>query len=188
LQRHHPDGTANPTADPAALARLRRISDPTEAAMDEAVFALFRKLYPDMAPENPRFEGALARVGVLASVLAHVREQPSPDRRGRRPSAASAIGRRDREKPESVVMSALRFRRLLTAKTDADILIGFRRLVALAGGKINVADVADSILIWGDPDRGDRVRTRWAFDYYGGGHAVPRAAGTEPTQQGVAES
>jgi len=67
-------------------------------------------------------------------------------------------------------MSELRFKRLLSATEDRDLMTSFRRAVALAGGKnIDVGDVAASLLDWSD-----RRRMRWAFDYYGAGIAAPK--------------
>jgi CRISPR type I-E-associated protein CasB/Cse2 len=85
-------------------------------------------------------------------------------------------------------MSSLRFRRLLAARNEDEILVGFRRLVALARRKVNVVDLAESILDWTDDEAGDKRRVRWAFDYHGAGIAAPGAlpansplAGMEPT-------
>jgi CRISPR system Cascade subunit CasB len=67
-------------------------------------------------------------------------------------------------------MSPLRFKRLLAATEDQDLMIAFRRAVALAGKRnIDVGDVAVSLLDWSD-----RRRMRWAFDYYGAGSAAPK--------------
>jgi CRISPR system Cascade subunit CasB len=74
-------------------------------------------------------------------------------------------------------MSPLRFKRLLDATSDQELLIGFRRAVALAGAKnISVGDIATSLLDWSE-----RRRMRWAFDYYGAGIAAPKPAETVST-------
>ena len=68
-------------------------------------------------------------------------------------------------------MSELRFKRLLAARSDQDILVQFRRAVALLGGRnIDVGDLAASLLTWED----DKRRMRWAFDYYGASFAAPK--------------
>ncbi|WP_037242407.1 type I-E CRISPR-associated protein Cse2/CasB, partial [Rhodomicrobium udaipurense] len=46
----------------------------------------------------------------------------------------------------------------------------FRRLVALKGGKANVANLADLILNW----HSEKTRMRFAFDYWQAGDAAPR--------------
>jgi CRISPR type I-E-associated protein CasB/Cse2 len=59
---------------------------------------------------------------------------------------------------------------LLAATENPDLMISFRRAVALAGKRdIDVGDVAESLLDWSD-----RRRMRWAFDYYGAGSAAPK--------------
>jgi CRISPR system Cascade subunit CasB len=185
MQRTYPDGTPNRIADPAALARLRRVSDPTDAMLDEAVFALFRRLHPKMSAESARFGATLIRVGVLGAVLSHVRAQPPANEQGRIPPAARSVGPRDPKDPTSAAMSALRFRRLLSARTDQEILIAFRRLVALADHTINIPDLVESILDWTDEDRGDQVRTRWAFAYHDAAIGAPRH--TEETNERLYE-
>jgi hypothetical protein len=79
----------------------------------------------------------------------------------------------------------LRFRRLLSARTDQEILIAFRRLVALANHTINIPDLVESILDWTDEDRGDQVRTRWAFAYHDAAIGAPRH--TEETNERLYE-
>ena len=142
--------------DPGALARLRRAS--LIDAMTE--------------PETVRLHRALglarqtfSRAALVACVLAHVREdQPGP-------KVAHAAG--PPSSGEAGVLSALRFRRLLHMRGEEDCSVAFRRLVALLGGKVNIADLAESLLDWNDEEKGDRCRTRWAFDYYDAGFAAP---------------
>jgi CRISPR system Cascade subunit CasB len=74
-------------------------------------------------------------------------------------------------------MSPLRFKRLLAATEDQDLMAAFRRAIRLAGAhNINVGDVAESILDWSE-----RRRMRWAFDYYGAGIAAPTPSDTAST-------
>jgi CRISPR system Cascade subunit CasB len=76
-----------------------------------------------------------------------------------------------RERP---LMRELRFKRLLAATEDQDLMISFRRAITLVGARnIDVGDVAASLLDWSD-----RRRIRWAFDYYGAGIAAPEQDGT----------
>jgi CRISPR system Cascade subunit CasB len=112
----------------------------------------------------------LPRVAVLASVLAHVRDDDKS-----RP-IADVIGKRADDKDATAVLSDLRLRRLLTAKGDDDILIAFRRLVALMGGTANIADLATNILYWDHPATGDRTRVNFAFHYWQAGPAAPRTS------------
>jgi len=146
--------------DPGALARLRR-ADLIGAAMEEVTIDLFRKLTPaSKLPLDLLFE----RTALIAAVLAHVR---TDDTR----KVAARAGEKKGE--DQRLLHPLRLRRLLAAHTLADCLIAFRRLVALLDRRANVADLAESLLDWPDAIRGDRRRTRWAFDYYGAANAAP---------------
>jgi hypothetical protein len=62
------------------------------------------------------------------------------------------------------VLTPLRLRRLLTAKSDVEILTGFRRLIALMGNKANTADLAWNLLTWDD----EKTRMKFAFRYWQG--------------------
>lgn len=164
LQDYRADGSPNPTRDRAALARLRRAAAPTEALDEPAVFDLYKRL--GFGGGTSELESRLPRVAVAATVLAHVR--PSPGANGSRRRLAEMLGQGERPS-----MSPLRFKRLLTADDDQDILVQFRRAVALAGARnIDVGDLAVSLLEW---DRDSR-RMRWAFDYHGAGSAAPARA------------
>jgi CRISPR type I-E-associated protein CasB/Cse2 len=101
---------------------------------------------------------------LVACVLAHVREDEP------RPKVARAAG--PQPNGESL-LSALRFRRLLNVRGEEDCSIAFRRLAALLGKKVNIKDLAQSLLEWNDEEKGDRCRTCWAFDYYDAGFAAP---------------
>ena len=152
----------------AALARLRRAAKPVEIMLEPEALKLIARLPRDRD-----------RVATLIGVLAHVRET---DQR----TVARAVGR-DALDDDKAVLSEGRFRRLLQARQD-ELLEPMRRLVRLAGGKVNVEDLSGSILYWGD-----RVRKRWIFDYYGVAEnirseteAPPTAA--SPTGQGGFEN
>lgn len=163
-----PDPDKGNSGNRAALAKLRRVHSWVEAAAISETMTLFRAL-------NKSRDSDLPRVAVLAAVLAHVRDEPAPDKNtGRRPSIARAIGKSDSE--STAVLSELRLARLLGAKGDDDILIAFRRLVALMGKTANVADLAAHILEWDAGERGDRRRVNFAFNYWNAGYAAPNPA------------
>jgi CRISPR system Cascade subunit CasB len=152
--------------DAAAVAHLRRASTPVDAVEEPAVLDLYKRL----GFRRQDIDRWLSRVAVVAAVLAHIRSDASAGDGGYRRRFAEMLG------GEPSLMSPLRFKRLLAAATDQDLLTVFRRAVALAGSKnINVEDVAASLLDWSD-----RRRMRWAFDYYGAGIAAPKAAETAP--------
>jgi CRISPR system Cascade subunit CasB len=160
LQRTHPDGTPNPTADPGALARLRRSATPGEALAERATIALCREL-GCRADDN-----IVESVAVLAIVLAHVRE----DRRGQK--LGQCLGPNS-ENGDTPLLSELRLRRLLAARDGAELLRGFREVVALLGDRAPVLDLATLMLGWLDDERGERLRTRFLFDYHGASDAAP---------------
>ena len=109
----------------------------------------------------------------MAAVLAHIKEDTKPGEGGFRRRFAEVLGQGERP-----LMSGLRFKRLLAATEDQDLIIVFRRAVALAGAKnIDVGDVAASLLDWSE-----RRRMRWAFDYYGAGIAAPKEKETASTE------
>jgi CRISPR system Cascade subunit CasB len=150
--------------DPGALARLRRAS--LIDAMTEPVTV---RLHRELGLARQCF----SRAALVACVLAHVREDEPRRRVGRAagPQSSGATG----------VLSALRFRRLLNMRDEEDCSIAFRRLVALLKDKVNIADLAESLLDWDDEEKGDRRRTRWAFDYYDAGFAAPDSESEAPT-------
>ena len=127
--------------DRAAVARLRRAAGIREAAADPATIELCRSL-------GLGWQG-LERVALTAAVLAHVREDNGSL------VAARQLG------PPDAAMSWLRFRRLMEADTADERLLAFRRAVALAGRRINVTDLARSLLNWND-----RQRQRWLYAYH----------------------
>jgi len=108
--------------------------------------------------------GLVERAALIAAVLAHVREDD------RRKKVAAAAGEKSGDHP---LLHPLRLRRLFAARIAPECLIAFRRLVALLGKEANVADLAEGLFDWPDEIRGDKWRTRWAFDYYGAGSAAP---------------
>ena len=128
----------------AALARMRRAATPLEVMQEPEALRLIARL-PHSAD----------RVAALAGILAFVGE--TVDRR-----VAQAVGRTslDSDAPRPV-LSEGRFRRLLQVPHD-EIMEPMRRVVRLADGKVNVLDLAHSVLYWGD-----RVKRHWIFDYYG---------------------
>ena len=145
----------------AALAHLRRAGTPLEVFQEAATLRLIQRL--------PRYRNK-DRVAALAGILAWVQEDD--DRR-----VARAVGRSSLDDTEAV-MSEARFRRLLQSVENRDLMDGMRRLVRLTKSrKVNVHDLSDSVLYWGD-----RVRQRWIFDYYGVGLAAPTASSS--AQQG----
>jgi CRISPR system Cascade subunit CasB len=157
LQPYRHDGQPNPTADRAALARLRR-ADLSAAMLDPATLELFRAL-------RLRSPADLPRVALTAAVLTAVRE----DDPGTHPARRLGIDPTDPNRRP--LLSPLRFQRLMLAADDDERLILFRRAVHLAEGRINVRGLAKALLDWTEGTRRD-----WTFHYYAAGAAAPETA------------
>lgn len=134
--------------DRAARARLRRAS-PADALCEESTLQLFREL------KLPRER--LTRVATLAVVLAAIREDDA------KRSFARRIGREKIDDAQSAQLSTLRFRRLLDAETEEEIVTAFRRAIAIVGFSVNVRDVARTLLFW----ESEKTKPRLVLDYYG---------------------
>jgi CRISPR system Cascade subunit CasB len=151
-----------------ALARLRRCASVAEAMQEPVTIQLFQRVratgHDDLLP-----------VALTAAVLAHVREDlPNV-------TVARSVGPPSPEKPEEALnpekalLKPMRFRRLLEADGCEERLTAFRRLVALAGGKLPVADLAAALLEWSE-----ERRRRWIYDYWNAGQqAAAQNAKTE---------
>ena len=165
LQGNNTAGIPDPKRrqDRQALAQLRRCRTPVEALSlpDGVGLALRFGLGRD--------DARLRRAGAVAAVLAHVRGNAPME-------LARAIGRRTIAETDSALLGEGRFRRLLQVDDPDELMTAMVRLVRHLKGEANVADLARSILYWGD-----RVRQRWAFDYYAAGLAAP-AAGAADTR------
>jgi CRISPR system Cascade subunit CasB len=161
------NGTPNPARNPGALSRLRRATTPIDALEEPTVFEFYKKL----GFGRGEVERRLPRVAAAAAVLAHIRTDAEPGS-GYQRRFAEMLGHGERPP-----MSPLRFKRMLVANEDQDIMVAFRRAVMLVGARnINVGDVAASILDWSE-----RRRMRWAFDYYGAAIAAPKDNDTAST-------
>lgn len=171
LQPYDQQGQSNWTGDRGALARLRRASAPADALLEPAVFDLYRKLgFKALSGEW------LARAAVAAMVLAHARED-------RRVHPAQAVGRDSfgDKNFETAAMKPLRFERLLSARAPEELVREMRRLVQLAGNTIDVGRLAADILSWPDDEAGDKVRTRWAYEYLAAGRDAPGVESSPPS-------
>ena len=143
LQPYTETGQRNPTADRAALARLRR-ADLLSAMTDPATFGLFR----DLGRHRPE---DLPDVALCAAILAGVRDELPPPRQREHP--ARTLGPPSSEAVDQAVLKPLRFRRLIEADTPEERLILLRRAVALVGGAINVRELAAACLDWSERRR-----------------------------------
>ncbi|UPG72833.1 type I-E CRISPR-associated protein Cse2/CasB [Roseomonas gilardii subsp. gilardii] len=155
--------------DRGALARLRRCGSVADAMNETATIDLARRC-------DVRHPDALVEVALTAAVLAHLRE----DRPGM--TVARQIGPQGGpEALETALMKPLRFQRLMTAVTPDERLAAMRRLVALAGGALNLRDLSAALLDWTE----DR-RRRWTYDYWGVGQPAARTPMTAPNKDDAA--
>jgi CRISPR system Cascade subunit CasB len=154
LQPYWPNDKPNPTADKAALARLRR-GDLIAAATDPATMELLYRLGRNHPDE-------LLDVALCAAVLAGVRKNREEEH------PARSLGPLPGEPAEQAKMKPLRFRRLIEAEDSGERLTLLRRAVQLAGGNLNVTELAAACLDWSQPRR-----QRWIFEYYAAGRAAP---------------
>ncbi|ACI50222.1 CRISPR-associated protein, Cse2 family [Gluconacetobacter diazotrophicus PA1 5] len=155
-----PDPGGRP-GDRGTLARLRRCASIVDALFEPAVQTLARRC-------GARREGELARVALVAAVLAHVRSDNPAQ------FVARQIGPTDMAKVATALCKPVRFRRLLDASEFDECLTAFRRLVTLAGRTVNVADLARSVLAWPrtgmwDDMAAEKIRVRWVYEYWNAG-------------------
>ena len=143
-----PDPERKRPGDRAALALLRRCSAVGDAMQLPAALHLFRTVGATSPHDLPS-------IGLAAAVLAHIRV----DEHGT--SVARLIGPDSLDKPETALLKPLRFRRIMEAVEPDERLTAFRRLAALAGGRLPVRDLAAALLHWSDTRR-----TRWVYDYW----------------------
>jgi CRISPR system Cascade subunit CasB len=145
--------------DRGALARLRRASTVSEAWSEPVTARLYDALGFTREERDKRMEV----VGLLAILLAHIREDAGGHGLG------AALG------GPTPAMSALRVRRLASARDAGEALRGFREAIALLKNTAPVVGLAESVLGWLDPDRREATRTRFLFDYHGAGAAAPKS-------------
>lgn len=158
LQPDHQRGNPQERGgDRAALARLRRAGTLAEVMAEEAAVDLWRRLGGGDVQR-------LKRIAVIAHVLAHVREHDEQ-------RAIRRVGRQSYGDADSAKLKPLRFRRLLAAREDDELMREMRRLVQLADRRLDVGHLAASLLFWSDT-----TRARWTFDYFAAAHAQPLAA------------
>lgn len=151
-------------SDPGVRAQLRRCDSAVDASAIAAAVALARRCGAFASgADDWRITSTLN----LARVLAHVREHvPGAPMR----AAGWRTFAGDRKESEAgddrPLLSEARFRRLLTTGPDEEQVAAFVRLVAILDSKADVTALAADFLDWNHPWKGDRVRKRWAEDYF----------------------
>ncbi len=142
--------------NPGDRAALRRTSNLPEVPLIPAALDLMLRLGWRRVSDAER-DWYAERVAVVALVLATVHED-------RKEPVARQIGI-PQGRDGNPIVSEVRLRRLLTAEDSNELLQEALALVRLAGGSVNVADLATSLLDWSNPRR--NVRQRWLYDYHG---------------------
>lgn len=126
---------------------LRRCGSVAEVAFTAPFHRLVKRLREaDVAA--PRTEWLAAIAGLLAQV-----EKSSSAK-----SLAAALGT---PKGSKATLSGLRFRRLLRFDEPDELLVETTRVIRLLDRTVPVGALIRDVYWWGD-----RVRKRWAFDYY----------------------
>ncbi|MFN3280056.1 MAG: type I-E CRISPR-associated protein Cse2/CasB [Tabrizicola sp.] len=143
------------------MARLRR-ADALGVLAEPAVQALARDL-----GLGPAQAGGLVR---LVQVLAEVREDATE-------TLARRLGGAE------PVMSHLRFQRLLRAEGEEGAT-AIRRAVVMADRRCNVKQLANDLLVWDHPERGEAARRFWIFDYFAA--AQPDAGADRKSEENAA--
>jgi len=151
----------------ALRARLRRPTTALEVLSERAVYDLVEAL-PDLR-KRPH------DLAQLASVLAAIKSDSDV-------RLAVLLGRPP-ENGERPRMAELRFQRLIRS-SGAELETALRRALPLAGDACDVAALAVDMLDWPHPERGERVRINWCFDYFGA--ARPASAGEETREDATA--
>ena len=130
----------------ALRARLRRAKGALEVLAEHEVHDLAAAL-----PWLRHRPEALVRVAQgLALVEGHSSE-----------SLARRLGQGD-----PPALSSLRFEKLVRCEA-ADLTRALRRVLPMAGDVCNVARLGRDLIDWDHPERGDDLRKRWYFDYFG---------------------
>lgn len=158
--------------DRATLARLKRASSILEVMSEPAAAELYRRIGFKHASTD------LPRAALVAAVLAHVRKDDE-----KHTPFARAIGAPRGGEDSQQLVTPLRFKRLVAARDPDDLLIAFRRAVAILGDKANVFDLARTILAFTDPidNRADIARTQVAFAYHGAADYAPQSDASPDT-------
>lgn len=141
-------------------AKLRRSATVTDALGVSATHELNRRLV-DAGYDLRKLRDGPDRLALVSITLAHVMHD-------QRETAARTFGA-----GEPKMLSGLRFEALIRATEPRALIRPLVRALRLAGGRANVARLANDLCWWND-----RTRTNWCFDYYSATDATPDLEGT----------
>ena len=135
--------------DRGGRAALRRCGSVLEVQLLPVFHSLAQRL-PHTAEPGPLAD----RLAAVAAVLSHVEENVTGKSFAELLATTNDSGR--------VLLSDLRFRRLVAVESPDELLGQMRRAVQITGRSAPVISFANDLVYWGD-----NVRKRWAFAYYG---------------------
>jgi CRISPR system Cascade subunit CasB len=145
--------------DRGVRAQLRRCATPLDALAVPAAIGLARRLgrMPDKGPQ--RFERAIG----LAIVLAHIRKNSDvPLMRALGWDVFPYDTKEANAGDNRPALSELRFKRFLQTEGTNELIAAFVRLITLAHGETDVADLSHVFLRWDD----DRTKRDLALAYF----------------------
>ena len=155
--------------DKAAMAELRRCHKPLDVLFISAGinFVWLVERY------GRKFELYAA---ALAVALAHVKENiQSEDGEPARAIGYETLPGSPQRETERPLWPESRFRRLMQIDGPEELMTYMVRLVRHLGGRVNVRDLSDSMLWWGD-----KTKRKWAHSYY-----IPKSTAKSSTQESV---
>lgn len=137
--------------DRAALRRCGTLS--------EVIFVpAYHRLHQALAPQGKTNRLAVAAIAGLAALVRVDEPGATLARQMAQPKPGGSTPR----------VSGLRFRRLLKMQSHEELFPALARVIRSLDGKVNLADLAESVYWWND-----RTRQRWAFEYYGAAPQEP---------------
>jgi len=153
-------------------ARLRRADSVEELETERAASLLVARLLREEWKNNfakNRFEADPSALLMVAGVLATVKTDSKDGK-----SLAWRVGVAAGKGEGNLLMSEMRFKRLLQARGLEDFFLLARRAVQMAGGVVDVGVLADDLLAWvyeqefsaGVQRPAKSLCFRWAQDYY----------------------
>lgn len=143
----------------ATRAKLRRARGWQEAMLEPAAIGLAKRL--GVLEHEQRLRMALQ----LAAVLAHVTTDTPRQR------LMLALGYATMDPPR---LARLRFTRLIRSTPD-ELPMALIRMVRLADGIANVAELGAAAMAWVHETSREQQRRRWAFDFFNAAGAAPDA-------------
>lgn len=144
-------------------ARLRRVERPDDILLTEPFFAFLKRMPETWAEQENLFSSA-----IIAGVLSHVKGN-SDDKT----FAAQLASPKEGGDKKKACMSEIRFQQLQKSRDPDEFFRRLLRGIQLAGSRVNILSLAESILNWMneyqnglDREPQKRLAILWATDYY----------------------